>query len=111
MRDTSGATERSSAKHRSEAEPKAARPENWESCCEGHAQKQKTPNNSVEHSFYIEMLRRAQHDIFSYEFSKIYVNINGAQMVASDSTIYFGVSTSSFPQVIFSFGTAPEYDP
>jgi len=32
-------------------------------------------------------------------------------MVASDSIMYFGVSTLSLPQVIFSLGTAPEYDP
>src|SRR5579885_2920727 len=38
-------------------------------------------------------------------------NINGATMVASDSMINRGVSTLSFPQVIFSFGTAPEYEP
>ena len=46
----------------------------------------------------------------SYCF-KIHAKINGATMVASDSTIYLGVSISSLPQVIFSFGTAPEYDP
>ena len=33
--------------------------------------------------------------------------INGATMVASDSIMYFGVSTPSLPQVIFSLGTAP----
>lgn len=32
-------------------------------------------------------------------------------MVASLSMIYFGVWTSSLPQVIFSLGTAPEYEP
>jgi len=32
----------------------------------------------------------------------------GATMVASDSMMNFGVSTSSLPQVIFSLGTAPE---
>lgn len=32
-------------------------------------------------------------------------------MVASDSIMYFGVSTLNLPQVIFSLGTAPEYDP
>ena len=36
---------------------------------------------------------------------------SGATMVASDSIMYFGVSTLSLPQVIFSLGTAPEYDP
>jgi len=35
-------------------------------------------------------------------------NISGATMVASDSMMNFGVSADSFPQVIFSFGTAPE---
>jgi len=39
---------------------------------------------------------------------RIRANINGATMVASDSTMYLGVSTDSLPQVIFSFGTAPE---
>jgi len=37
-----------------------------------------------------------------------YPKINGATIVASDSIMYFGVSTPSLPQVIFSFGTAPE---
>ena len=32
-------------------------------------------------------------------------------MVASDSTMNLGVSLSNFPQVIFSLGTAPEYEP
>jgi hypothetical protein len=32
-------------------------------------------------------------------------------MVASDSMMYFGVTAESFPQEIFSFGTAPEYEP
>ncbi len=34
--------------------------------------------------------------------------ISGATMVASDSMMNFGVSMPSLPQVIFSFGTAPE---
>ena len=37
-----------------------------------------------------------------------HANINGATIVASLSTINFGVLISSLPQVIFSFGTAPE---
>jgi hypothetical protein len=37
--------------------------------------------------------------------------INGATIVASDSMMNFGASTFSLPQVIFSLGTAPEYDP
>ncbi len=37
--------------------------------------------------------------------------ISGATMVASDSMTNFGVLMPSFPQVIFSFGTAPEYEP
>jgi hypothetical protein len=37
--------------------------------------------------------------------------MSGATIVASDSMMYFGVSTLSLPQVIFSLGTAPEYDP
>src|SRR6266496_461472 len=40
-----------------------------------------------------------------------HANISGATIVASLSTIYFGVLISSLPQVIFSLGTAPEYEP
>jgi len=39
---------------------------------------------------------------------KIQANMSGATIVASDSIIYLGVSRDSLPQVIFSFGTAPE---
>jgi hypothetical protein len=42
---------------------------------------------------------------------RILAKMRGATIVASDSIIYFGVSTLSLPQVIFSLGTAPEYDP
>lgn len=38
-------------------------------------------------------------------------NINGATIVASDSMTNIGVVMSSLPQVIFSVGTAPEYEP
>ena len=37
----------------------------------------------------------------------IHANISGATMVASLSTMNFGVLMSSLPQVIFSLGTAP----
>jgi hypothetical protein len=37
-----------------------------------------------------------------------YANINGATIDASDSMMNFGVSATSLPHVIFSFGTAPE---
>ena len=39
---------------------------------------------------------------------KIHEKINGATIVASLSTMNFGVFAPSLPQVIFSFGTAPE---
>ncbi len=42
---------------------------------------------------------------------RTFAKMSGATMVASDSIMYFGVSTLSLPQVIFSLGTAPEYDP
>jgi hypothetical protein len=42
---------------------------------------------------------------------RMYAKINGATIVASDSMTYFGVATSSLPQVIFSLGIAPEYEP
>jgi hypothetical protein len=35
----------------------------------------------------------------------------GATIVASDSMMNFGVSMFNLPHVIFSLGTAPEYDP
>ena len=38
-------------------------------------------------------------------------NMSGATIDALLSMMYFGVSTPSLPHVIFSFGTAPEYDP
>ena len=42
---------------------------------------------------------------------KTLAKTNGATIVASDSITNRGVSTFSFPHVIFSFGTAPEYEP
>jgi hypothetical protein len=47
------------------------------------------------------------HSALLYQ-PKIQANISGATIVASDSIIYLGVSRDSLPQVIFSFGTAPE---
>ena len=47
---------------------------------------------------------------YNYCFN-IQANISGATIVASLSTINFGVLISNLPQVIFSFGTAPEYEP
>ena len=49
----------------------------------------------------------------SFGFISLYqpktcAKISGATIVASDSMMYFGVFTPSLPQVIFSFGTAPE---
>lgn len=43
--------------------------------------------------------------------SSTQAKIRGTTIVASDSMMNLGVSTPSFPHVIFSFGTAPEYDP
>ena len=45
---------------------------------------------------------------FCAHIPSMYANISGATMVASLSTMNFGVLISSLPQVIFSFGTAPE---
>jgi hypothetical protein len=42
---------------------------------------------------------------------KTLAKMSGATIVASDSMMNFGVSMFNLPQVIFSFGTAPEYDP
>ncbi len=52
----------------------------------------------------------AQEDSNCYQ-PRIFAKISGATIVASDSMTYFGVSMLSFPHVIFSLGTAPEYDP
>src|SRR5260221_6537775 len=49
--------------------------------------------------------------VFTFYQPRTSANINGATMLASLSITNFGVSIASFPQVIFSFGTAPEYDP
>ena len=38
-------------------------------------------------------------------------NISGATIEASELIMNLGASRSSFHQVIFSFGTAPEYEP
>jgi len=43
--------------------------------------------------------------------SNTFANTRGATMLASDSITKDGVSGLSLPQVIFSFGTAPEYEP
>ena len=43
-----------------------------------------------------------------YHQPSTHAKINGATMVASLSTMNLGVLISSLPQVIFSFGTAPE---
>src|SRR5262249_4067415 len=43
--------------------------------------------------------------------SRILAKISGATIVASDSIMNRGVSTLNFPHVIFSLGTAPEYEP
>src|SRR5262249_5707808 len=42
---------------------------------------------------------------------RILAKISGATIVASDSIMNRGVSTLNFPHVIFSLGTAPEYEP
>jgi len=42
---------------------------------------------------------------------KTFAKTNGATIVASDTMTNRGVPTFSFPHVIFSFGTAPEYEP
>ena len=59
--------------------------------------------NTIFHKFLLRPLSR---------YSPItYANINGATIDASELIINFGASRSSFHHVIFSFGTAPEYEP
>src|ERR1700722_3900660 len=61
--------------------------------------------------FQIQLFRVCVHSLWYYYHPNTHAKINGATMVASLSTINFGVWISSLPHVIFSFGTAPEYDP
>jgi hypothetical protein len=69
--------------------------------------------NKENHQFFLKLvILIRQHPTcgfanLNYIFN-IHANINGATMVASDSTINLGVWMSSLPQVIFSLGTAPE---
>src|SRR2546429_2357866 len=46
-----------------------------------------------------------------YSWASTQAKIKGATIAASDSITYLGVSMASLPQVIFSLGTAPEYEP
>jgi hypothetical protein len=50
----------------------------------------------------------AHQSRFALYHPRTQANMRGATIVASDSMIYLGVSSDSLPQVIFSFGTAPE---
>ena len=64
----------------------------------------------------IEKPQHASAEVYFLRFPKIYqpsthANTKGATMVASLSIMYLGVFISSLPQVIFSLGCAPEYDP
>ena len=56
VRDAEGATEGSRAKHRSEAKPKAARPERQEMRWQGARPKIKNAQPKAEHFTYIEVL-------------------------------------------------------
>jgi hypothetical protein len=78
----------SSGKNESMPEPASA---DCSSCASG----------SFEHTRMVTMVLTYHH------FSK-YAKMSGATMEASDSMMNFGVSAPSLPQVIFSFGTAPE---
>ena len=64
-------------------------------------------NNKKDPSFWVFFV---VFKFIIYQFNN-QAKISGATIVASDSTINFGVLMSSFPHVIFSFGTAPEYEP
>ena len=53
--------------------------------------------------------RPAEDSVLGYNYCpSTHAKINGAQIVASLSTMNFGVDAVSLPQVIFSFGVAPE---
>ncbi len=57
-------------------------------------------------------LRRANNEPGARSYHpRTQAKIRGATMVASDSMTKRGVSAPSLPQVIFSLGTAPEYEP
>ena len=52
--------------------------------------------------------RRKDRDVSPAQRPRTQLKISGATIVASLSTMNFGVEAASLPQVIFSFGTAPE---
>ena len=60
-------------------------------------------DNELANLFKFEISGHANYYCFNTQ-----AKMSGATIVASDSTINLGVWISSLPQVIFSFGTAPE---
>ncbi len=69
-------------------------------------------NSAIEAYLKFEIdLKRTGCEITIFYHPSNHPNISGATMLASLSTINLGVSMPSFPHVIFSFGTAPLYDP
>jgi len=54
---------------------------------------------------------RGEHLALVLHQPRILAKTRGATIVASDSIMNRGVSTLNFPHVIFSLGTAPEYEP
>ena len=67
-----------------------------------HLQIFKSPNQSFQ------IVKSPNHQIKMFYWFNSQANISGTTIVASDSTMNLGVWISSLPQVIFSFGTAPE---
>jgi hypothetical protein len=66
--------------------------------------------NFLKTGFQLHIIRwsnKEHPECLCYHFNN-HAKISGATMVASLSTINLGVSIASFPQVIFSLGTAPE---
>ena len=74
-------------------------------------------SHHVKHSVVLDLKLAARHRVADAVMRcrghqpKTFAKTNGATIVASDSITNLGVSTFSFPHVIFSLGTAPEYEP
>ena len=72
-----------------------------------HARLRQIPNLTDENLTGLAWHIRGITALATHQFSTL-AKISGATIVASDSIMNFGVSSASLPQLIFSFGTAPE---
>src|SRR5207244_11281935 len=74
------------------------------------AHKSREEQNAQPSNSYKTRSKNPRPEVSDYQPST-FAKTSGATIVASDSMMYLGVSTLSLPHVIFSLGTAPEYEP